>query len=118
MFYFEPTTFVQLGFEQHEGNWPAESADQLAKLRTLYPELSHWGDLALGSAFGSFSQDVLEVNWAEWMFDIRDDMFLDYCCWRQTRGAWRGGFDPDELRHSDEWRRDQEYDTNQSEDLS
>lgn len=103
-FVFDTKTFVQPGYENAGGDWPEEWRKGIADLRAFYPELAHWGDLALGCAFGDFSQDFLEVSWAEWMLGKRDESFLDYCCWRQTRGAWRGGFDEVELSAANNWK--------------
>ena len=53
-----------------------EVRDEIRLLRQYYPELNHWGDLALFMAWGSFSQDTHGLNWnpvAE-----RDDTFLAY----------------------------------------
>lgn len=104
MFHFDARTFVVPGYEASSGDWSPESGRQIASLRSLYPEFNHWGDLALGGAFANFSQDVFEVNWAEWMFEARNEMFLNYCCWRQTRGAWRSGWDENELAKANDWR--------------
>jgi hypothetical protein len=60
--------------------------------------------LAIGCAFGDFSQDVLEVSWADWMTTNRDEIFLNYCCWRQTRGKWKCGLDDERLAEASEWR--------------
>ncbi|WP_198516841.1 hypothetical protein [Sinorhizobium meliloti] len=59
--------------------------------------------MAIGVAFGDFSQEVLEVSWADWMLDHRDEFFLNYCCWRQTRGRWDGGLDAEVLAQANEW---------------
>jgi len=58
-------------------------AEDVAALRRNYPELSGWSDRTIVRAFSEFSSDVLEVAWAEWLLDRRDDLFLCYCCWRQ-----------------------------------
>jgi len=89
--FFQATAFVLAGYESSSGEWGDSDRKDIAALREFYPELSHWGDLAIGSAFGSFSQDVLEVSWADWMLEKRDEIFLNYCCWVQTRGAWSLG---------------------------
>jgi hypothetical protein len=102
-FFFVASTFVSPGLETDPGDWSDEVRAEIATLRDLYPELSHWGDLALGSAFGDMSQDVLSVGWADWLFNERHDFFLDYCCWRQTRGAWHGGMS-EQLADASEWR--------------
>lgn len=103
-FVFDAATFVRPGLETDPGEWSDEGRAEIATLRRLYPELAHWGDLALGSAFGDMSQDVLSVGWAHWMFKEREEFFLGYCCWRQTRGEWDGGIDFETLEHADEWK--------------
>jgi hypothetical protein len=40
-----------------------EVRDEIHSLRQLYPELNHWGDLALFMAWGSYSQDSHNLNW-------------------------------------------------------
>lgn len=102
--YLKATAFVSPGFETDPGEWTNDIRADIAALREHYPELSHWGDLAIGSAFGRFSRDVLEVSWAEWMLAARDDIFLDYCCWVQTRGKWALGLDKDLLATANEWK--------------
>jgi hypothetical protein len=100
----DAATFVQSGCESASGDWSDADRSAIASLRGFYPEIAQWGDLAIGCAFGDFSEDVLEVNWADWMLDHRDEIFLNYCCWRQTRGQWAGGLDAETLAQADEWR--------------
>ncbi|HAT2580534.1 TPA: hypothetical protein I8273_004430 [Aeromonas hydrophila] len=103
-FRFEATTFVQPGDETAPGDWSDGDRQDIASIRRLHPELESWGDLAIGFAFGDYSQDVLEVSWADWIANARDQDFLNYCCWRQTRGQWNGGFDLQELAEAGEWK--------------
>ena len=86
-FEFEASTFVQQGFENSEGEWPKEFKEHIGQLRVIYPELDKWGDLAIGSAWGDFSQDVLQVTWVDWI-DDRANEFLSYCYFRQVHGKW------------------------------
>ncbi len=65
-FIFDASTFVQKGYETNKGEWSESDLNDISKLKTHYPELSSWGDLALGCARGDFSQDVFEVNWCGW----------------------------------------------------
>lgn len=102
-FVFEATTFVAVGRETALGDWSSDVRAEIAKLRFLYPELSHWGDLAIGEAFGDMSEDVLSVSWAHWLLEERHEFFLDYCCWRQTRGPWEGKLG-EELTTAIEWK--------------
>lgn len=101
---FDATVFVTSGYESSAGDWADGDRQAIATLRALYPELGHWGDLAIGSAFGSFSEDVFEISWADWMLGQRDEIFLDYCCWRQTRGEWTLGMDEARLAEASEWK--------------
>lgn len=103
-FKFDAVTFVRQGYETDPGEWSNETQLEIAKLREAYPELTHWGDLAIGLAFGEFSQDVLEVSWADWMVGKRDEIFLNYCCWRQTRGGWKHGFDEASMAVANDWK--------------
>lgn len=96
-FCFDATVFVRPGYEKAPGDWTDRDRQDISTIRRLHPELEHWGDLAIGSAFGDYSQDVLEVSWADWLVNERDLEFLNYCCWRQTRGRWKSGFDFEEL---------------------
>jgi hypothetical protein len=102
-FIFDARTFVQPGDEHADGEWPEAWIKEIDELRTYYPELAHWGRFALGNAFGSFSSDVLEVHWADWMLGKRDEIFLDYCCWRQTRGPCSCISD-ETLSTADDWK--------------
>ncbi|AVA23908.1 hypothetical protein [Rhizobium sp. NXC24] len=101
----DAATFVQPGYEAAPGDWSDTDRRAIASLRGFYPEIAHWGDLAIGVAFGELSQEVLDVSWADWMLDQRDEIFLNYCCWRQTRGQWDGGLDAEALAQANEWKK-------------
>lgn len=103
-FEFDARTFVQRGYESASGDFSDEDRKGISSLRALYPELGRWGDFAIGCAFGAFCQDFLLVSWADWMFTSRDENFLNYCCWRQTRGAWTQEFDQYALSRAGEWK--------------
>ena len=103
-FVFDASTFVRPGHETDPGEYSDEARAEIAKLRVLYPELAHWGDLALGGAFGEMSEDVLSISWAHFLFETREEFFLGYCCWRQTRGEWYGGIDFDRLEALTDWK--------------
>lgn len=95
-FIFNPETFVTKGHGSDSGEWHDQAQKDIAQLRTFYPELAHWGDAAIGNAFSGFSQDVLDVGWANWMVEKRDEGFLTYCCWEQIKGEWNFGLDFEE----------------------
>lgn len=103
-FKFDASVFVQKGSELASGEWPDEYRLNIQTLRQFHPELAEWGDLAIGGAFGDYSQDVLEVSWADWLLESRDETFLNYCCWRQTRGKWVLGLDEETLAQANEWK--------------
>lgn len=100
----DSTIFTHPGFETSDGEWPEETVAELITLRQNHPELSGWGLLAVGNAWGDFSEDVLSLGWCYWLIGARCEMFLDYCCWRQTRGKWDGQYDEELLSEANEWR--------------
>lgn len=53
-----------------------EVQDEIHLLRQFYPELTHWGDLALFMAWGSFSQDNHALHWNP--VAQREESFLAY----------------------------------------
>jgi len=53
-----------------------EIQDEIVQIHQLYPELDHWGDLALFTAWGSYSQDHHDMNW--YPLSDRDETFLGY----------------------------------------
>lgn len=75
---FTPSAFVEKGYETASGDWHKETRKQFKTLRATYPELSRWGDLALGQAWGDYSQDIYAVSWLNEGFDQRDNGFLAY----------------------------------------
>jgi hypothetical protein len=80
-FVFDPLIFVQPGYEKAGGDW-GEDATQIAQIRADHPELAEWGDLAIGLAWGEYSQDILAVSWVDWITG-RDVDFLAYLYVRQ-----------------------------------
>ena len=59
------------------GEYSDSTRTEIAILRGHYPELMGWGDLAFGSAWGAYSQDIYAVSWVDWLQD-RDNGFLAY----------------------------------------
>ncbi|MBK3779917.1 hypothetical protein G3A43_06590 [Paraburkholderia aspalathi] len=74
------------------GEWSNSDRAFIQQLRAHYPELSlpDWGDLALGSAWGSYSQDIYAVGWVDWL-ESRDDGFLAYLYVSQCKPAFEWG---------------------------
>ena len=105
-FFFNPTEWVNPAHALDDGEWSDADLADIALLKKHYPELSNWGGLALGGAWGSFSSDVFQVGWCEWLVEKRVDLFLCYCCWIQTRGPWNklDGLDEGKLLTANEWK--------------
>lgn len=83
----------------------AERAE-LARLRHLYPEVSHWGDIALGIAWGDYCEDVWMLSWETITASTKRTVsFLDYLCWRQTRGEFPRGAGEETAAEAREWMR-------------
>lgn len=57
-------------------NPSSREVDRVARLKVLYPELSHWGTVALDEAWGWYSQDCWLVNMMK--VNERDPWFLGY----------------------------------------
>ncbi|WP_024603928.1 MULTISPECIES: hypothetical protein [unclassified Pseudoalteromonas] len=66
-----------------------------------YAELSEWGDLPIGVAWGSYSQDVYLLSWQEQEQTTisRDKLieFLAYIRWHDVKGERQWGVTPEEL---------------------
>lgn len=60
-----PIHFVNLGHEKDRGIYSAEERAMFNSIRECYPELNEWGDMAIGTAWGSYSQDVHLLSWLE-----------------------------------------------------
>ncbi|MBO0138603.1 MULTISPECIES: hypothetical protein [Vibrio] len=56
-FNFDACTFVQKGYETSKGEWSDSDLNDIAKLKSHYPELAQWGELALGCAWGDFREN-------------------------------------------------------------
>lgn len=89
-FNFDATLFVQSGYENSDGEWNDADKSDIQRLRNLYPELSHWRDLAFGFAWGDYSQDIYAVSWADWIVE-RDNGFLAYIYVRSKRPGFKFG---------------------------
>lgn len=62
---------ASINFEQTK-----EVLDEIKLIRELYPEVNSWGDLALFTAWGSYSQDDHSLPWSPVV--SRDERFLGY----------------------------------------
>jgi hypothetical protein len=111
-FVFSPTVFVLPGDEQESGEWSPDDLSQIEKIRSLHPELQHWGNLAIGCAWGAYSQDIMAVGWMDReQFDFGRNLgFLAYLYVRQLAPSFdflgTGLFSEDihELGKQEPWR--------------
>lgn len=85
------------------GEFSKEDRTEIAVLRNSYPELLGWGDFGIHTAWGAFSQAVRMTGWEN---DLsRQEEFLNFLCWEQTRGEWPWGNGADGLAVvAPEWR--------------
>jgi len=74
---FNATTFVIPGAENDPGEWPDDDVAFINGLREIYPELKNWGNLALGGAWGQYSQEIYAISWVDFI-DGRDNGFLAF----------------------------------------
>ncbi len=105
-FVFDATRYVPRGQEQAPGTYDDKTRLHIATLRKVYPELKDWGDLAIGISWGDYSKAVLLTSWSVASLDARDENFLNFLCWQQTRIPWGWGDTIKELSKADEWRND------------
>ena len=75
---YDPLLFVQDGYQKATGEYSEETKGEIKTIRNAHPELADWGDLAIGSAWGDYSQDMLLVNWCDWLISERNEEFLRY----------------------------------------
>lgn len=99
---FNASHFVSSGHENDSGDWRDDDRALIHCIRNLLPELAVWGDLPIGVAWGSYSQDVWLVGWLEVdpcaMDRERLIPFLAYIHYHETHGeppSW--GISIDEL---------------------
>lgn len=85
----DPARWVA-GYALQPGEWSAEDRAFITSLRRFYPELSGWGDAAIGFAWGGYSEDIFLISWADWFTD-RDPAFLAYLYVKQARPAFDFG---------------------------
>lgn len=102
MMLFNPLHFAAAGHERDRGDFSLEDRKLIDAVRKNCPELSAWGDLPIGIAWGSYSQDVYLLSWLE------EDMisfnrtnaveFLSYIAWHEVNGEPKWSLTPEELQ--------------------
>ena len=85
-FVFDATSFGGAA----AGEWSEETRAFIVAVRDRHPELAEWGDLAVGTAWGCYSQDILAVGWCDWIRE-RDEAFLAYIYVRLVRPSFAFG---------------------------
>lgn len=77
-FEFDMVTFVT-DTEEQDFSLDQQTLNELAAMRPLYPELTHWTRFAFFVAWGAYSQDIYAISWVDWMTGNRDEGLLAYC---------------------------------------
>lgn len=102
-FVFTPSPhFVRPGTEQADRIPDEDTAEDITLLRQYHPELAEWGDAALDVAWGCYCQQVNLISWEH--VTGRDEDFLNFCCWEQTRGEFAWGDDREKLAQANDWK--------------
>jgi hypothetical protein len=70
--------FVRAGSETEPGEYSADARAEHARLRITYPEIAHWGDVAIAEAWMAFSDEVDLLRWAQWGIDERREEFIEF----------------------------------------
>lgn len=98
---FNPNHFAVAGFEKSAGEYSDEDRALFSLIKKVCPELSEWGDLPIGVAWGAYSQDVYLLSWLEEQQKnlIRSELieFLSYIKWHDVNGEPQWGITPEEL---------------------
>ena len=66
-FKFNELVWVTPNGSGQSGDWSQEDREHIHTIKRFHQELKHWEGLAIGAAFGSYSQDILEVSWTDWI---------------------------------------------------
>ncbi|EAM7548838.1 hypothetical protein G3C57_004578 [Salmonella enterica] len=77
-FEFDMGTFVT-DTEEQDFSLDPQTLNELAAMRSLYPELANWIQFSFFVARGAYSQDIYASSWVDWMTGHRDEGFLAYC---------------------------------------
>ena len=98
---FNPKHFVSAGYETADGDYSNDERTLINNIRLSCPELSDWGDLPIGVAWGDYSQNVYLVSWLEesQVTINRESLaeFLAYIYWHEVNGEPRSSLMPEEL---------------------
>lgn len=93
--------FVNNGHSKDHGEFDSEDRELFKSIREAWPELSEWGDLAISSAWGSYSQDVYMLSWLDASKTelSRENLlaFIAYIYWHEINGEPQWGTTTEEL---------------------
>jgi len=96
-----PNHFANPGYERDAGEYETEDRLLFNEIKKAWPELSGWGDLPIGVAWGAFSQDVYLISWLEASQHSLDREslieFIAYIHLHETDGIPKWGITPEEL---------------------
>jgi hypothetical protein len=99
--HLNPLFFANVGHEKSDGEYTSDDRALFSSIRSVCPELSEWGDLPIGVAWGSYSQDVYLLSWLdqEQITLSRDNLikFLAYIRWHDVKGEPQWSITPEEL---------------------
>lgn len=87
-FKFNPSPhFVQPGYKQAAGDWTGDiTVSQIEGIKKRYHEIIHWGNLAVGEAWGAYSQDIMAVNWIyDGRHEVAENRNLDFIAYIYVR---------------------------------
>ena len=98
---FNPLHFASSGYEKSSGEYTSEDRALFQSIRSLCPELVEWGDLPIGVAWGSYSQDVYLLSWLDQSQASLSRTglveFLAYILWHDVNGEPKWGITPEQL---------------------
>jgi hypothetical protein len=96
-----PKYFVKTGHESDSGEYCKADRILFASIKNAWPELESWGDLPIGVAWGSYSQDVYLQSWLESSQKTLDRIhlldFVAYIHWHEINGEPEWGLEPEKL---------------------
>lgn len=101
MLVLNPSHFAASGYETCDGEYNNEDRQIFKLIRESWKELESWGDLPIGVAWGSYSQDVWLLSWLEMSqhdFSRKGLIpFIAYIQWHDTKGEPPWGVTIEEL---------------------
>lgn len=95
--------FANAGYEFSDGEYSVEDRELFNTIRIICPELSSWGDMPIGVAWGNFSQNVYLLSWLDKdQINITRESFVEFLSfiyWHDVHGEPKWDLSPDELKN-------------------